>query len=176
MNHIGSSVPIPQIDEILDLLTRHRTDFLVMGGVAVSHHGFTRTTKDVDIIPAPDRESLSRLWKALEELEARPLALGAFKEKELAAPLSLDSLLDHGNWDLATRFGRLDVLQYVAGKLETPEDFAELRERAAVAHYPFGDVAFVGFDDLIDFKNIAGRNQDLIDIRALREARGETAS
>jgi hypothetical protein len=37
-------------------------------------------------------------------------------------------------------------------------------------------VLFASYEDLIDFKNIAGRDQDLIDIRALREARGETDS
>jgi len=31
------------------------------------------------------------------------------------------------------------------------------------------------YEDLIDFKNLAGRDQDLTDIRALREARGDIA-
>jgi len=35
-------------------------------------------------------------------------------------------------------------------------------------------VLFVGYNDLLDLKTIAGRGQDLVDIRALGEARGAT--
>ena len=43
------------------------------------------------------------------------------------------------------------------------------------AEYACGAVRYVGFEDLLGFKNIAGRDQDLIDIRALREARDDIA-
>jgi hypothetical protein len=66
----------------------------------------------------------------------------------------------------------LHILQYVVGKVETPDDYARLRERADPIRYEFGTVTFVGFNDLIDLKYIAGRDQDMIDIRALEEARG----
>jgi hypothetical protein len=62
-----------------------------------------------------------------------------------------------------------------AGKLETPEDYERLAAAADEAHFDFGTVRFAGFEDLIDFKNLAGRDQDLTDIRALREARGDIA-
>jgi hypothetical protein len=34
-------------------------------------------------------------------------------------------------------------------------------------------VRFCGFDDLVTMKEAAGRPEDLIDLRRLREARGE---
>ena len=167
--------PFPDLPALLSVFVEHEVRFLVLGGVAVAHHGFPRATKDLDIVPEPSRENLARLWQALLELEAEPLSLGDFEAKELPAQFDLDGLLQPANWDLSTKHGRVDLLQFIAGKLETADDYKQLEEAADEAHYDFGTVSFVGYEDLLDFKNIAGRDQDLIDIRALREARDETA-
>ena len=163
----------PDVPAILRTLVEHQVAFVVIGGVAVAHHGHVRATEDIDIVPEPSEENHRRLWDALRELKAEPLSLGDFRADELPAPFTLESLLNLGNRDLATEYGRVDILQYVVGKLETSEDYEALVERADAAHFDFGTVLFAGYEDLIDFKNLAGRDQDLTDIRALREARGD---
>ena len=164
----------PDIPAILSTLSRRHVAAVVIGGVAVAHHGYVRATKDVDIVPQPDAENLSRLWEALVELEARPLETNDFRVEELPVPFDRDALLQLGNWAVETRHGRLDILQYVSGKLETVADYEALARDADEARFAFGTVLFASYRDLVDFKNLAGRDQDLIDIRALREARGET--
>ncbi|MFN2467668.1 MAG: hypothetical protein ABR521_05985 [Gaiellaceae bacterium] len=166
-------MPAPDIPAILATLVKHEVELIVIGGVAVGHHGYVRSTKDIDIVPEPSDENLERLWHALSEMEAEPLLLADFRPQDLPVPFTLDSLHDHGSWDLATKFGRVDILQYVFGKLETADDYEGLAERAHEAHFDFGAVLFTGYEDLLDFKTLAGRDQDLIDIRALREARGD---
>lgn len=165
--------PAPDIPAILTTLLEHRTGFVVIGGVAVAHHGYVRATKDIDIVPEPGRENLGRLWESLEKMDAEPFVLGELRPEELPTPFTLDSLLDGANWDLATRYGRVDILQHLTGKLEGHEDYRGLFERAERTHFGFGTVFFAGYDDLLDLKNLAGRDQDLTDIRALREARGD---
>jgi len=165
--------PAPDVTAILAALVAHEVAFVVIGGVAVAHHGHVRATKDLDIVPDPDDANLSRLWHALDDLEAKPLSLGDSRPEELPAQFTPEGLRELGSWDLATRAGRVDVLQYLVGKLETREDYHGLAERAVEAHFDFGTVLFASYEDLIDFKTIAGREQDLMDIRALREARGE---
>lgn len=160
---------------ILSTLTRSQVEFVLIGGLAVGRHGYPRATKDVDIVPAPDSENIERLWSALGEIEARPLSIGDFRTDELAAAFSLESLLQGSNWDFGTRHGRLDVMQYREGALETDDDYQRLRAGAIRDTYHFGDVWVVGYDDLIDLKTLAGRDQDLTDIRALREANEDTA-
>lgn len=160
---------------ILATLVANEVEFLLIGGLAVGHHGYPRATRDVDIVPAPEERNLERLWAALVELEARPLAAGAFRPEELPLPYTLDALLQGGNWDFTTSHGRLDVLQYREGALETADDYERLRGGAVPGAYRFGRVWVVGYDDLIDLKTLAGRDQDLIDIRALREAHEDTA-
>lgn len=164
--------PTPDVLAILSTLNRHDVRFVVIGGVAVAHHGHVRATKDVDVVPEPGDDNLGRLWESLAEMEAAPLAIGDLRPEELAAPFTRESLRG-SNWDLATRYGRVDVLQYLSGKLEHPDDYAGLEERADRTRFDFGTVLFAGYADLLDFKTLAGRDQDLIDIRALREARGD---
>lgn len=125
------------------------------------------------MVPGPDPRNLSRLYGVLETLEAEPIELADFRPGELPYRLSPEGLAQGGNWALATRDGRLDVMQYIEGVLETGEDYAGLARRAERLETPAGPVRFVGYDDLLRMKYAAGRDVDLIDIRALREARGE---
>lgn len=67
------------------------------------------------------------------------------------------------------------MIQFLDGALETPEGYARLRSGAVPGRYPFGTVSVAGYDDLIGLKTLAGRDQDLIDTRALREANDDTA-
>jgi hypothetical protein len=164
------------VERMLEALVAHEVDFVLVGAVAVAYHGFVRATQDVDIVPNPREAELRKLWKALTTLDAQPLALHDFRPEELPAPFTLESLLGLASWDLTTKHGRLDILQYVEGALEGEADYARLRDRAEPLGYPFGRVWIVGYDDLVDLKTIAGRDQDLVDIRALREARGETGA
>lgn len=160
---------------ILEALVGNEVEFLLVGGLAVGHHGYPRATKDIDIVPAPDAKNLEKLWTALVELDARMLALGDFRPEELPVTLSPEELQRGANWDLSTTHGRLDVIQYLEGALESSGDYERLRAGAVPGRYPFGTVWVAGYDDLIDLKTLAGRDQDLVDIRALREAHGDTA-
>jgi hypothetical protein len=78
--------------------------------------------------------------------------------------LDLDGLAQGGNSFLATRYGRLDVMQVVEGA----RSYKSLRDAAIVK----GGVSYVGLDDLIAMKHAAGRDLDHVDIGALEEARG----
>lgn len=160
---------------ILATLVAHEVEFLLVGGLAVGHHGYPRATKDIDIVPAPGPANLDRLWGALVELDAEMLAVGELRREGMPVQLSAEALRDGANWDLRTTHGRLDVIQFLEGALETPGDYERLRVRAVPGRYPFGRVWVAGYDDLIDLKTLAGRDQDLIDIRALREANDDTA-
>lgn len=153
---------------ILAALVEAGVDFIVIGGHAVGAHGFTRATKDVDIVPAPDRENLARLASVLDGLDHEIVGMEEFARGEVAQP-DLEGLLGGGSWVLRTKHGRLYVMQLVPPDLEYDDLDAE-----AVDADVFGfDLRLCGYDHLILMKETAGRPQDRIDLQRLREARGE---
>lgn len=56
---------------ILEELTRHEVDHVLVGGLAAQTHGNTGMTNVVDLIPAPDPTNLTLLASALRALEPR---------------------------------------------------------------------------------------------------------
>ncbi len=167
-----SAEPSPlRFFELLGALRAHDVEFVVIGGFALAFHGVPRATKDVDIVPAPGEANLRRLWQALDELDAEPQGLEDFRPEEMPHEWGLESLISGGgNWILHTRLGRLDVMQWV----EPFESYAELRANATEVRVDEIGAAILvaGRDDLIAMKEAAGRDQDRIDVSALRMAEG----
>lgn len=149
---------------ILDELTRHEVDFVLVGGLAAQTHGSTRMTNDVDVIPAPDPENLSRLAEALRALGARVLNPGSEQLEIDAAMLPRATI-----WQLATPHGDIDVLHEAPGAAP----YAELRERALVIALGDTRIPVAGRDDLIRMKLARNRPIDRADIAALTEPEAE---
>jgi hypothetical protein len=105
----------PDVLALLEVLARHQARFVVTGGVAVVQHGFSRTTRDLDIVPRPGARNIDKLWGALSELDARPAELPGLRPHEQAVSFSRASLEEGGRWELETKHGLLHVLQYVVG-------------------------------------------------------------
>lgn len=155
-------------DRLLERLNQFEVEFLVIGGFAVSAHGFPRGTKDLDIVPAPHPDNLSRLADVLVELDADLLGMEEFDADEVVRP-DLEGLLDGGNFVLATSLGRLDIMQFVAPDI----GYLDLVV-AAIDDHVFGQpVRICGYEDLIAMKKAADRPEDRIDIQRLEEARRE---
>lgn len=150
--------------EILGALVRHGVEFTVIGGIAVQTHGHLRTTKDVDVVPAPDRDNLRRLATALAELEAGLRGVDAhLLGIDVTDPGDLER---GGNFTLHTKHGWLDVFPHDLAK-GAPATYEELRRRALVMNIGGFTVAVAGLDDLLSMKRAAGRPIDLEDIAVL---------
>lgn len=169
----GTRMPPLQAFEIFRTLAAHSVDFLVIGAYSLAAHGVIRGTKDVDIYPEPSRANLKRLLTALEAMDAAIADIEDFESREWPVQLDLNGLTSRGNWVLRTRYGRLDVMQW----LGVVDDYAELRADAVKPKIPGLDESetpwFAGLDDLIAMKQAAGRDQDLIDIAELERAQGK---
>lgn len=81
-----------------------------MGGFAAQMHGSIRQTRDMDVVPATDRENLARLATALRELGARirtdaePAGLPFGVSGESLAGLKMMNLVtQHAELDLTFR-------------------------------------------------------------------------
>lgn len=169
----GPDTP-PRFYDLLRVLCEHRVDFVLIGGFAVSLQGYVRTTKDIDIVPDPEPEKSSRLWDALASIDARPAEVGDFKPEEMPIPFTRQGLIEvGGNWILYTKLGRIDLMPYVEDT-EGELPYKELRKSAErVDLDEIGHPIWVAsVAHLIGMKQHANRDQDRIDITALRMAHG----
>jgi predicted nucleotidyltransferase len=155
------------IEALLRELVEGGVEFLLIGGVAVAYHGYVRATKDVDVVPASDRNNLERLAMVLQHLEAQVEGAEDFDKGELPDPLDPAALELGGNWILSTRLGRLDVMQWIGDH----ELWGELSPAAIEERIDGLPVKIVGYEDLVKLKELAGRPEDLLDLQHLREAR-----
>jgi hypothetical protein len=104
--------PLLDRDRIIECLSRHRVEYLLVGGIAAQMHGAIRPTGDFDSLPATSKENLDRLASAMRELDARLRVDGMTDEESRALPLPIDAeslaRMDISTW--RTDAGDLDVL------------------------------------------------------------------
>src|ERR1700677_115696 len=110
-----------QADELLLARREAHVRFVVIGGIAVGVHGYVRATKDLDIVPDPEPENVTRLSSLLRELEAEHVGVGDVVAEEFPYdPTDPEQLAQGANFRLATRLGPLDIMQWVSGIDEEP--------------------------------------------------------
>jgi hypothetical protein len=144
--------PSLEIAPLLEALTRNGVDFVIIGGMAGVAHGSAMPTFDLDIAYARDKANLSRLVKALREIQVT--LRGAPDD----LPFQLDALtLENGsNFTFDSRHGRFDVLGYVDGI----RDYSELRNASQIVEISGSDVRIASIDHLIAMKRAANRPKD----------------
>lgn len=150
---------VSELYAIASALAGARVRHAICGGVAVTIHGATRSTKDIDILIAPDD-----VTTALEAV--RPLGY-----KFAALPMAFD--------EGTARERHVQRVSKIEGDQHLVLDF--LLERAAFAGLlassvevvlPEGSLWVVSRDVLLTMKRLAGRNQDLADVEKLEECHG----
>ncbi|MCB9709230.1 MAG: hypothetical protein H6714_10620 [Myxococcales bacterium] len=152
MNDYLSSAP--DLADFVRLLSRRGVNYLVVGGHAVGFHSSPRATKDLDIWLEPSEQNRQRLVMALEEYGAPP---------QVAAHL-LSAKSSEIVW-----FGRppnrIDLMQTLPGV-----DFEHAAKRAVYADSGDQKIPVIGIEDLIQNKQIVGRDRDKLDVKHLRRA------
>jgi len=61
-----------QIEKALELLNNHQVEFVVIGGVAISAHGSSYLTFDLDLCYSRTNENFRRIATALAPYNPRP--------------------------------------------------------------------------------------------------------
>lgn len=158
-----------QVEPTLRLLTQHQIEFVIVGGVAVSAHGSSYLTFDLDVCYARTRENLKRIVAALAPYHPRP------RDFPDALPFVWDeqTLRQGTNFTFATDLGNIDLLGEVAGL----GSYNEVREASVVLSLFGFQCQVLSLDALIIAKRAAGRTKDLLvlpELEALREVLQKT--
>lgn len=174
----------PDLPRLVQILATHRVDYLVVGSVGARLYGVRLAPNDFDIAPRMTRVNLTRLTRALGELEASlPAAkeIGRWQRRadgenqwvtRKATPTERRqrtdwvpnphdvSTMDHL---MHTRHGNLDVVPSVAG------EYARLRSRARSLKLGGREVWVAHVDDLLAALTVPRRAKYVERVKALRE-------
>ena len=158
---------IDTVERIVRAWNEKHVRYLIAGGLAVVAHGFVRFTADMDVVLDPSTDSLRRALSVLSDLGYRP-----------RAPVPLDQFADPARRREWGESKGLTVFSLASSDhpgteidlfLEPPFDFDLAYANARTLELAPGVAAtFVGLEDLLAMKRLAGRPQDLQDIESLR--------
>jgi hypothetical protein len=148
---------------LFEKLLRNQVDFLVLGGAAVSLHGFTRMTNDIDIILRNTPANIERFVKVLAQWGGG-----------IGSDLSFDDFQGPGCVRIVEEFP-LDVFTTMGGK-----PFEAFSGQAVNFTLAGGiPVPCLSISDLIELKKGTLREKDELDVselrRRLRENTPQTA-
>jgi hypothetical protein len=147
---------------LLEALNEAGVDFVVIGGVAVGAHGYVRGTEDLDVVPDPDPENLTRLTRVLSALESTLPTVG---ERPFNPATDARVIRRGGNVTTMTRFGGLDVVQRARGV----PSYTQLDADAVDSELLGVPVRVCSLGRLREMKEAQGREQDKADLANLPE-------
>lgn len=149
---------------LLELLTDHDVDFVVIGGVAAAAHGSPVVTLDLDICYARHEDNLKRLTRALKEVHAQ--LRGA---PDVPFLLDAQSIERGDHFTFSTDLGPLDILGTPSGT----KGYEQLAANAIIVDLDGPRVSICSLEDLIRMKETAGRAKDLLMLEHLGALRDE---
>lgn len=159
--------------DLIRLLAESKTDYVLVGGLAVALHGYQRVTMDVDVVLAMEPENIERFIASARATGLRPTM--PVPLESLARPDLLEqwrhekSMLAFGLHGAEAQATVLDVL------IAPTVPYADLRRDAVMIEAGPYRIPVASIDHLIAMKTGSGRGKDAIDIEALEKLRSGSA-
>jgi predicted nucleotidyltransferase len=141
----------PDFKEFLKLLNFHQVEYLLVGGYAVAHYGYPRTTNDIDIWAGVSDENAVKLCQVFIEFGFSPTSISAAKF------LDPDKVYRMGVPPVC-----IDLLLRVSG-LEFSASYAQRQ----VMDVDGIEINVLSLEDLKTNKHASGRYKDLNDLEHL---------
>lgn len=139
--------------DFIALCNKHAVKYLVIGGYAVSVHGYPRSTKDMDVCIEMSVENAEKMIAVIKDFgfESVELSESDFLSKNFITQLGYEPL-------------RIDILNDLDGVA-----FAEAWGNKKVVIISEVEINFIGYNELLKVKEKAGRPQDIADISMLKK-------
>lgn len=146
----------PDFKEFIELLQKHKVEFLLVGGFAVALHGYPRYTDDLDVLVKREQENAERLLQAITEFGFGSLGLEVqdFVKEDMIVQLGYPPL-------------RIDIITSISGI----DDYKQLFENAISIEAENMQLNIISLDDLIKNKESTNRSIDRTDAQKLKKIR-----
>lgn len=139
--------------DFITLCNNHKVRYLVIGGYAVSIHGYPRSTKDMDVCIEMSQQNAKKMVSVIKDFGFGSLNLteSDFLNKNFITQLGYDPL-------------RIDILNDLDGV-----SFEEGWQNRKIVNISGVEINFIGYNELLKVKEKAGRPQDIADISMLKK-------
>src|SRR5882724_3042386 len=138
--------------DFVKLCNQYKLKYLVIGGYAVSVHGYPRSTKDLDVCIELSQANAEKMVRVINDF-----GFGSLK-------LTTEDFL---KTNFVTQLGhepiRIDILNDLDGV-----NFEEAWLNKKMVNYEGVIIPFIGYNELLKVKAKAGRPQDIADISKLK--------
>lgn len=151
------TVQLKEVKVFLELLNKSKVQYMIIGGVAVNVHGYTRATGDLDIWYNSTKVNYINLLKAINEF--------GYDTTEIENAIN-DPLKTFIRVPLESFY--VELLAIIDGKSDYDKVYARTYD------FNIDDnliVKVIGYDDLIQNKIMSRRAKDLEDIAQLERRR-----
>lgn len=138
--------------DFIELCNKYKVEYLVVGGYAVSVHGYPRSTKDFDVCIKISDENAAKMVEVINEFGFASLKL---KKEDF---LKKDFITQLGHEPI-----RIDILNDLDGV-----PFQEAWANKRLIDFEGSKINFIGYTELLKVKEKAGRPQDFADISKLK--------
>lgn len=149
----------PKFAKILNVLTRHEVEFILVGGLAAIVQGAPVLTYDLDIVFLKTAENLPRLLAAFQEIDARyvdPAGRHIVPDADKLASFRMHQLI--------TSLGPLDAMEKIGAGMS----YADLLHDTHVSEISGVNVRVLGLKTVILSKEQANRDKDRATLHVLR--------
>jgi hypothetical protein len=142
----------PDYRDMLQILAAEAVDFLVVGGWAMSAHGHTRVTKDLDVFVRASEENAPRVVRALQRFGA---SLHGLDARDFAVPGVILQIGGALRIDVTTTIDGISFDEANVGRIAVDVDGVE--------------VFVIGRAAMIANKRASNRLQDRVDVKKLEK-------
>lgn len=152
-------------DNIFQQLDKNGVDYVLIGGLAVALYGIPRTTGDVDLMVNLDAQNLLKLVKTMNELGFTPKV--PVKAEDLADPIIRNDWIKNKNMRVFSFQHPDNPYALVDIMIDNPLNYEEATKEKKQVFDRGTKIFLIPKKSLIKLKELAGRDQDLSDIKAL---------
>lgn len=154
-------------ERIFKELQKNDIRYLVIGGIAVNIHGYSRATGDLDIMISFDESNLDAFIALLLELGFKPKM--PVKIEDLGDPEKVGKWKKEKHMKVFSVYNPANELEHIDIMTENYIDFDDAYKKRESVTAGNIEISVISIDDLIELKKIAGRKRDEIDILALQK-------
>lgn len=151
---------------IFSTLATHNVRYLVAGGMAVILHGVMRFTADLDLFVDMSKENVLALCRAMSDMGYTPRV--PVTPEDFADPNKRRQWIEEKHMKVFTFIDVNNPVVVIDIFVFEPIPFADAWNNRTMIAYKGIDLHVVDKEDLIRLKTLAGRPQDIEDIKALR--------